>query len=104
MQRDPLTTTQNATNVGTDVSVGPGETLPELEGDRRPGGLADDPESPPAPGENPGSNPDNPGDDPGLPTPKQPPDVFATDPAPPDESGAGAENRGRGAVARSPGS
>ena len=48
MQRDPLTTTQNATNVGTDVSVGPGETLPELEGDRRPGGLADDPESPPS--------------------------------------------------------
>lgn len=81
MKPDPLTTTENAANVGTDVSVGPGETIPELEGNRRPGGLADDPERPPTPGKNPGSNPDNPGDDPGLPTPQPPPDVLASEAA-----------------------
>jgi hypothetical protein len=89
MKPDPLTTTQTATNVGTDVSVGPGETLPELEGNPRPGGLVDEPGSTPAPGQNPGANPDNPGDDPGVRTPP-PPDVFATEwSVPPTESGAG---------------
>jgi PAS domain S-box-containing protein len=89
MKPDPLTTTQTATNVGTDVSVGPGETLPELEGNPRPGGLVDEPGSTPAPAQNPGANPDNPGDDPGVRT-LPPPDVFATEwSVPPTESGAG---------------
>jgi hypothetical protein len=85
---DPLTITQEAANVGTDVSVGPGETVPEAEGKRRPGMLGDDPLRAPVPGMNPGSNPDNPGDDPGVQSPQQP-DVLATDPSvPPTASGA----------------
>ena len=87
MKTDPFTTTQEAANVCTDVSVGPGETIPEADGKRRPGSFAQEPERPPAPGVTPGSNPDNPGDDPGVATPQQQPDVTATDPSvPPTES------------------
>jgi hypothetical protein len=87
MKTDPFTATQEAANVGTDVSVGPGETIPEADGKRRPGSFAQEPERPPAPGVTPGSNPDNPGDDPGVATPQQQPDVTATDPSvPPTES------------------
>lgn len=97
MATDPLTTTQDATNVGSDVSVGPGEAIPELEGNRRPGALADDPHRAPPPGPNPGANPDNPGDDPGVPIPQPPPDVLATEPsAPPAESGAEIDKGGAG--------
>jgi hypothetical protein len=95
---DPVTITQNGTNVGTDVSVGPGETIPEAAGKRRPGALADDPARAPTPGKNPGSNPDNPGDDPGVGTPQQQPDVLATDPsAPPSEPDAQTDKGGQAA-------
>jgi hypothetical protein len=73
MATDPITVTQEATNVGTDVSIGPGETLP----DRR---------------KNPGANPDNPGDDPGVAPSEQQPDVLGTGPSvrpPADKGGAG---------------
>jgi hypothetical protein len=78
MATDPLTVTQDAPNVSTDVPNGPGDTLPEAEGKRRPGALADDPQRGPVPAPNPGSNPDNPGDDPGVPPPRQLPDVLAS--------------------------
>jgi hypothetical protein len=56
MKTDPLTATQEAANVGTDVSVGPGETIPEAEGKRRPGSFGQEPEHPPTPGATPGSS------------------------------------------------
>jgi len=42
MIKDPLTTTQDATNAGTDVSIGPGEIMPEQKGKRRPGAFSSD--------------------------------------------------------------
>ncbi|HKC44026.1 MAG TPA: hypothetical protein VKC64_09355 [Burkholderiales bacterium] len=42
MIKDPVTTTQEATNAGTDVSTGPGESVPEQKGNRRPGVFSSD--------------------------------------------------------------
>ena len=79
LPNDPITATENAASVGTDVFIGPGERIPEIDGERRPGQLGEDPQKAPAPGRNPGSHPDNPGDDPDVATPRKQPDVQATD-------------------------
>jgi hypothetical protein len=88
MKSDPFTAAEEAANVGTDVSVGPGEAIPEADGKRRPGTFGNEPERAPIPGVTPGSNPDNPGDDPGVAPPLQQPDVLGskTPAAPVEES------------------
>ena len=67
MIKDPLTTTQDATNTSTDVSIGPGETIPEQKGKRRPGVFSSDPGNTEALRKNSDSNSTKPRSDPVAP-------------------------------------
>jgi len=64
MIKHPLTTTQDATNASTDVSIGPGETMPEQKGKRRPGAFSSDSGDTGAPRKNSDSNSTKPRGDP----------------------------------------
>ena len=81
LPNDPIATTENAASVGTDVSIGPSERFPAIEGDCRPGQLGE------APPRAPGSTPANHSD---VATPHQEADMQGTDPSvPPTDAGPG---------------